>query len=194
MKTEKNKILPTTSELTKALQKEKYRSKYLKLLKSTLFVLIVVIAISSLLATLIFPVLEISGNSMEPTLIEGNIVLCIKKSKFKSGDIIVFYYNNHILVKRIIGLPGDWIDIDSEGNVFVNDKILKEPYIKEKTIGEYDIELPYQVPEESYFIMGDERESSIDSRNSLIGTISQEEIMGKVIFKVWPIKDLKIFK
>lgn len=194
MKKEKNKILPTTNELNKIFEKEKYKSKYLKLLRSTIFILIIVIAISVLLSTLIIPVLEIKGNSMEPTLNNNNIVICIKKSKFKTGDIIAFYYNNHILVKRIIGLPGDSVDIDSEGNIFVNDKLLKEPYIKEKVIGEYDIKLPYQVPEGSYFVMGDKRENSIDSRNSLIGTISEEEIIGKIIVNVWPIKKFKIFK
>ena len=192
----KNKVLtiPNTNELVIELQKENYRSKYKRILKSTISILIIVIAVSSLVATLIFPVLEIHGNSMSPTLTEGNIVLCIKKNKFERGDIIAFYYNNRILVKRVIATSSDWVNIDDKGNIFVNDKLLKEPYVKQKELGEYDIEFPYQVAENSYFVLGDERGNSIDSRNSLIGTISNEEIIGRVILKVWPIKEFKIFK
>ena len=192
----KNKVLtiPNNNELVIELQKENYRSKYKRILKSTISILIIVIAVSSLVATLIFPVLEIHGNSMSPTLTEGNIVLCIKKNKFERGDIIAFYYNNRILVKRVIATSSDWVNIDDKGNIFVNDKLLKEPYVKQKELGEYDIEFPYQVAENSYFVLGDERGNSIDSRNSLIGTISNEEIIGRVILKVWPIKEFKIFK
>ena len=125
---------------------------------------------------------------MEPTLVSNDILLSVKKTKFKSGDIIAFYYNNRILVKRIIATSSEWVNIDSDGNVFVNDKLLDEPYIAKKAFGESDIKYPYQVPEEEYFILGDQRELSIDSRNSLIGTVAEEEIIGKVIFRLWPIK------
>lgn len=192
MKKEKEYVLPTTKELEEELLKLKYKSKYKKILKSTICTLIIVVAISSLLSTLLFPVLEIYGKSMSPTLSEGDIVLSIKKSNFKQGDIIAFYYNNKILIKRVVGVPFDWVNIDKEGNVYVNDKLLEEPYVKEKSYGETDIEYPYQVPEDSYFVLGDERLSSIDSRNTIIGAIPKENIIGKIIFKLWPIKNICI--
>lgn len=180
--------LPTTNELETELNREKYKSKYNKLLKSTIYALIIVIAISVLVATLLFPVLQIYGKSMAPTLIENDIVVSVKKLTFEKGDIIAFYYNNRILVKRVIGTSSDWVNIDEEGNVFVNDKLLDEPYIEKKAYGEVDIKFPYQVPEGSYFVLGDDREASVDSRSSVIGSIKQEEIIGKIIFNVWPLK------
>jgi len=193
-KIKKELIIPTKEELEKEILREKYKSKYKKTLKSTIYALIIVISISSLLSTLLFPVLEIYGKSMNPTLIEKDIVLCIKKSNFKRGDIIAFYYNNKILIKRVIGVSSDWINIDKEGNVYVNDILLEESYIKEKSYGESDIKYPYQVPDDSYFILGDERKTSIDSRNKQVGTIRKEDIIGKIIFKLWPIKRIGITK
>lgn len=187
-------VLPTTSQLKEELNRERYKSRYKTLLKSTIYVLLIVIAISVLVATLFFPVLQIYGKSMEPTLSEGEIVVSVKSQELKSGDIIAFYYNNRILIKRIVATSSQWVNIDEEGNVFVNDKLLKEPYLEKTSIVESDISYPYQVPEESYFVLGDERELSIDSRNSQIGAISQEDIIGKVIFKVWPIKKIGIIK
>ena len=186
--------IPTTAQLEKELYREKYRFRYKKILKSTIYVLIIVVAISVLVATLMFPVLRIYGSSMSPTLDNNDIVLGIKKSKFVQGDIIAFYYNNRILVKRVIATSSDWVNIDSHGNVFVNDRLLDELYVEEKSYGEVDISFPYQVPEGSYFILGDQRKISIDSRSFLIGTVSEEEIIGKVIFRVWPIKYLGIIK
>lgn len=183
-------ILPTTSQLEQELKREKYKFRYKKLLKNTISALLIVIALSVLAATLVFPVLQIYGNSMKPTLVEDDIVVSVKKSNFETGDIIAFYYNNRILVKRIIATPLDWVRVDEEGNVYVNSILINEPYLKNKALGESDIEYPYQVPEKEYFVMGDERELSIDSRNSTIGTISEEDIIGKIIFKVWPIKKL----
>jgi len=195
-KTNKQKSLdlPTTKDLENQLNQEKYNFKYKKILKSTIYALIIVASISTLAATLIFPVLRIYGSSMSPTLIEGDIVISIKKTKFKKGDIIAFYYNNHILVKRVIATSSDWVNIDLEGNIYINNKLIEENYIEEKSFGESNIEFPYQVPEGTYFILGDKRNISIDSRNSLIGTIPQEEIIGKIIFRVWPLKRLEIIK
>jgi len=184
--------IPTKEEIEKELTREKYKLKYKKTLKSTIYTLLIVVAISSLLSTLLFPVLEIYGKSMSPTLTEKDIVLCIRKTNFKRGDIIAFYYNNKILIKRVIGISSDWINIDEEGNIYVNNILLEEPYIKEKYYGESDIEYPYQVPEESYFVLGDERTSSIDSRSTIIGTVPKENIIGKIIFKLWPIKNIGI--
>jgi len=190
--TEKELTLPTTSQLEKELKRVKFNSRYKKLLKSTVYVILIVVALSVLVATLFLPILQIYGNSMEPTLSEGNIVVAVKKSDFKSGDIIAFYYNNRILVKRIVAKSSEWVNIDEDGNVFINDKLLDEPYLKEKYYGEVDIEFPYQVPEDTYFVLGDERKLSVDSRNSEIGCISSEDIIGKVIFNVWPIKEFGI--
>lgn len=191
---QKSLELPTTKDLEKQLNQEKYNFKYKRILKSTIYALIIVASISTLAATLIFPVLRIYGSSMSPTLIEGDIVISIKKTKFKKGDIIAFYYNNHILVKRVIATSSDWVNIDLEGNIYINNKLIEENYIEEKSFGESNIEFPYQVPEGTYFILGDKRNISIDSRNSLIGTIPQEEIIGKIIFRVWPLKRLEIIK
>lgn len=193
-KNKKELYIPKLEELENEIEREKYKLKYKKTLKSTINTLIIVVAISSLLSTLLFPVLKIYGKSMTPTLIEGDIVLCVKKSNFEHGDIIAFYYNNRILIKRVIGVSSDWINIDEEGNVYVNDILLEEPYIEEKSYGETDIEYPYQVPENSYFVLGDSRSSSIDSRNSIVGTIPKENVIGEILIKLWPIKRIGITK
>lgn len=186
--------LPTTSQLEKELEREKYKFRYNKLLKNTFSILIIVVAVSVLISTMLFPVLQIYGKSMEPTLVKDDIVVSVKKSNFEYGDVIAFYYNNRILVKRVIATSGDWVKIDDKGNVYVNDTLLIEDYVEEKALGESDIEYPYQVAEGTYFVLGDERKSSIDSRNSTIGTIEEDEIIGKVVLKVWPIKSFGIIK
>lgn len=187
-------VIPTKDELEEELTREKYKIKYKKTLKSTIYSLIIVISISSLLSTLLFPVLEIYGKSMNPTLSEGNIVLSVKKTNIKRGDIIAFYHNNKILIKRIIGVSSDWINIDKEGNVSVNDTLLEEPYLKEKNKGESNIKYPYQVPDDTYFVLGDTRSSSIDSRTKEIGTIPKDNVIGKIIFRLWPIKEIGLIK
>lgn len=186
----KETYIPTSEELEKELLREKYKTKYKKTLRSTIYALIIVVSISSLLSTFLFPVLEIYGTSMKPTLSEGELVLCLRKSNLKKGDIIAFYYNNKILIKRVIGVSSDWINIDKEGNIYVNNTLVEEPYIKEKSYGNPDIEYPYQVPEESYFVLGDERIESIDSRNSKIGSISKKDVIGKIIVKIWPLNKI----
>lgn len=180
--------MPTTSQLEQELHRERYKFRYKKLLSSTVYTLLIVVAISVLVATLIFPVLQIYGKSMSSTLKENDIVVSVKQSKFEQGDIIAFYYNNRILVKRVIATSSEWVNIDEDGNVFVNDKLLNEPYIEEKYLGETDIKYPYQVPEGSYFVLGDERELSIDSRVSEISSVKEEDIIGRIVFRVWPIK------
>lgn len=171
-----------------------YRKRYYRILRSTLSTLITVAAVAVLVATLWMPVLKIYGASMSPTLTDGEIILSRKTSKFVPGDIVAFYYNNKILVKRVIGRAGDWIDIDEEGTVYVNQIELKEPYLTEKALGECDIELPYQVPDGRIFVMGDHRSVSVDSRSSAIGCISQEQIVGRITFRVWPLKRLGVLK
>ena len=173
-------------ELESELKRERYRARYIYTIRSTIFTLITVAAIAVLVAVLLLPVLRIYGSSMNPTLAEEDIVLSLKSNDFKTGDIIAFYYNNKILVKRVIANPGEWVDIDKDGNVYVNNVKLEEPYIEEKAYGETNIELPYQVPEGKIFVMGDNRLVSIDSRNTSIGCISEEQIVGKIVFRVWP--------
>lgn len=186
--------IPTKEELEEALTREKYKLKYKKTLKSTIYSLIIVISISSLLSTLLFPILEIYGKSMNPTLSEGNIVISVRKTNLKRGDIIAFYHNNKILIKRVIGVPSDWINIDKEGNVYVNDTLLEEFYLKEKNKGESNIKYPYQVPEDAYFVLGDDRLLSIDSRYKEIGTIHKDNVIGKIIFRLWPIKEIGLLR
>ena len=182
----------TINQIESELKRETYKSKYKTVLSTTIYALIIVFSLAALIATLIMPVLQISGSSMKPTLNEGEIVLSLKTKKLSTGDIVAFYHGNKILIKRVIAKSGDWINITEDGDVYVNDVLLKEPYIIKKHQGNIDIEFPYQVPEESYFVLGDERKNSIDSRNTSVGTVSKEDIIGKVIFRVWPIKKIGI--
>nr|WP_300768343.1 signal peptidase I [uncultured Acetatifactor sp.] len=183
---------PTVEQLEAELKKEQYRHNYGRVLRSTAFSLLVVAAVAVLVAVLLLPVLQINGTSMTETLQDGDIVVAISNSKFKTGDVIAFYYNNNILVKRVIAAAGDWVDIDGEGNVYVNGELLDEPYITEKAYGNCDIELPYQVPDGKCFVMGDHRATSIDSRNTAVGCISDSGVVGKIMFRVWPLEEIGI--
>lgn len=186
--------IPDVELLKKELDRVNYKTKYRSVLKSTIFMLVVVAAIAVLVATTWLPVLQIYGSSMTPTLNEGEVVVSVKGSSFEQGDLIAFYYGNKILVKRCIATPGQWVDIDEDGNVYVDGKRLNEPYVKEKAFGDCDIKLPYQVPEDRYFCMGDHRETSVDSRNSSVGCISEEQIIGRIFFRIWPLNDLDYFE
>ena len=186
--------IPDVELLKKELDRVNYKTKYRSVLKSTIFMLVVVAAIAVLVATTWLPVLQIYGSSMTPTLNEGEVVVSVKGSSFKQGDLIAFYYGNKILVKRCIATPGQWVDIDEDGNVYIDGKRLNEPYVKEKAFGDCDIKLPYQVPEDRYFCMGDHRETSVDSRNSSVGCISEEQIIGRIFFRIWPLNDLDYFE
>ena len=181
--------IPSVGVLKKELKRERYKRRFRRLLRSTVRALIVVAAGAALIATLVLPVLQIAGTSMEPSLNDGDIVLLIKKDNLKGGDLCAFYYSNKILIKRVIAAPGDYIWIEDDGTVFLNGEELDEPYVSEKALGECDVEFPYQVPENSYFLMGDHRESSVDSRSSAVGCVSEEQVVGKIEFCVWPIAD-----
>ena len=186
----RKKDFPTIEQLEREVKRENYKDNYKKTLRSTVFTLVTVSAFAILIAVLWLPVLEIYGHSMTPTLSNGNIVISLKGSSFKKGDVIAFYYNNKILVKRVIGGPGDWIDIKDNGDVYVNNKKLNEPYVSDKALGDCNIELPYQVPDERYFVMGDHRSVSVDSRNSSIGCVSDEQIVGRLLCRIWPLTKL----
>ena len=181
--------LPQLEMLEKEVKREQYRRRFKRLLRSTTNALSVVAAVAALIATLLLPVLEIAGTSMEPSLNDGDIVLLVKTDKLETGDLCAFYYSNKILIKRIIAVPGDYIWIESDGTVFLNGNELDEPYVSEKSLGECDVEFPYQVPENAYFMMGDHRETSIDSRSTVIGCVPQDQIIGKILCKFWPLKE-----
>lgn len=189
-KTTEDYKLPDSKTIAEELARENYKQRFGKSILSTVNILIVVAAIAILVAVLLLPILRIYGHSMNNTLEDGDIVVSIKGSSFETGDVIAFYYNNKILVKRVIGQPGDWIDIDQDGNVYVNQQLIDEPYINDKAFGECDIELPYQVPESRIFVMGDNRSVSVDSRSSTIGCVADEQIVGKIVFRVWPLTDI----
>ncbi len=185
--------IPDMQLIEAELQRVKYKDRYVSSLRGTVYTLIVVAAVAILVATLWLPFLRIYGTSMTPTLQDGEIICCIKTSQFQTGDIVAFYYNNKLLVKRVIGQPGDWIDMDAEGNVFVNEKKLEEPYLTEKALGDGDISMPYQVPDEKIFVLGDHRTTSVDSRHSTVGCISQEQVVGKIFIRIWPLDRIAIF-
>mgnify|MGYP002797099132 FL=1 len=183
-------VLPTVQQLEAELKREKYRGRYWKMLRGTVDVLVVVAATAVLICNLLLPILRIYGSSMTPTLVNGNIVAAVRNGTYQRGDIIAFYYNNKILVKRVIGMPGEWVDMDESGNVTIDGEPLEEPYLTEKALGECDIELPYQVPEGRYFVMGDHRSVSSDSRSSQVGCVSEEQIVGKLLFRLWPLDEI----
>lgn len=190
----KEVAIPSLEQVKREREKLKYQKEYRRTIKHVLGVLLVAAAVSVLLATVFFPILRVSGVSMEPTLEDGQVIVLEKSGKFKTGDLIGFYYKNKILLKRVIGQAGDYIDIDADGNVYVNDEKLDEPYLKDQALGECDINLPYQVPDGKIFVMGDHRSKSIDSRSKLVGCVSDEQVVGRVVFRLWPLKSIGFLK
>lgn len=182
--------LPTMEQIQQERKRLQYNKRYSSTLKSTVAVLIVVAALAILVATLWMPVFQIYGTSMSPALQEGEFVIAIKSNDLKTGDICALWYGNKLLVKRVIAGPGSWVDIDKDGNVSVDGKVLDEPYLQEKAFGDCDIELPMQVPDARWFVMGDNRATSADSRNSTVGCISEEYIVGRIEFCIWPLSEL----
>jgi len=188
MSDEKRKVpdIPSAEQLKRELERVRYIKNFRRTMLSTVSSLTVVAAVAVIVSVLFLPVLRVTGTSMTPTMMNDELIICSKRSDFKSGDIVAFYLNNKILLKRVIGVAGDVIDIDGEGNVFVNGRELDEPYLNEKAKGECDIELPYHVPENRVFVMGDHRAVSIDSRSTSVGCIADEYIIGRVIFRLYP--------
>ena len=181
--------LPTIQQLEAERNRLRSKNRYNRTLRSTVAILVVVAALAVLVATLWMPVLRIYGTSMFPTLADGQVVITVKTGRFRSGDNAAFYHGNKLLIKRYIAGPGQWVDIDRLGNVSIDGKALDEPYLTDKAYGETNIDLPYQVPDDRYFLMGDNREVSVDSRNTTVGCVARDQIVGKVVFRIWPLKD-----
>ena len=186
-KSEKKVLVPSLKEIQTERKRIRRGTYYRQALRGTVSVLVVVAAIAVLVTTLFLPILQISGDSMSPTLEHDEIVILFKSKDFDRGDLIGFYYQGKILLKRVIALPEDEVAIDADGNVYINGELLEEPYVTDKGLGDCDLEFPYQVPGTGYFVLGDRRSNSVDSRNSVIGAISQEDIIGKVFLRVWPL-------
>ena len=185
----KKLVNPGLDSLRAELKRVRYRQRYNSVVRSTIYILLTVAAAAVLVATLLLPVLRIYGSSMTPSLYEGDIVVSLKTTDFGRGDIISFYYNNKILVKRVIAFEGEWVNIDEEGNVYVDGQQLDEPYIDENALGECDIKLPYQVPDGRLFVMGDHRATSADSRSTTVGCVMEEQIVGRIVYRVWPVSE-----
>lgn len=184
---DKSNITVTTEQLQSELNRVNQQSKFWQLMRSSIYILIVVAACAILVAVIFLPVLRIYGTSMKPALNEGEIVVSVKGSKVEQGDILGVYYGSKLLIKRCIATERQWVEIDKDGNVYIDGVYLDEPYLTEKSLGECNIEMPYQVPDGTIFVLGDHRESSIDSRNTSVGCISTEEVVGKIIFRIWPL-------
>jgi len=178
---------PSTGEISQELAQRSRQKNTRRVLRSTVFVLLIVAAAAILLATQLLPTLKIYGASMAPTLEEGQLVTAVRGSEYRTGDVIAFYYNNKLLVKRVIAGPGEWFNLQPDGTVYVNGVRLEEPYLEERSFGSCDLTLPYQVPEEHYFVLGDQRESSVDSRLSQVGCIPREQIVGRIVFCIYPL-------
>lgn len=187
MNNNKEKLeIPSIPALKEELMREKIKREFRRAILNMAGVLIVAAALTALMATRIFVLVQINGSSMKPTLNEDEVIILRQTKAVEKGDIVGFYYGGKILLKRVMAGAGDEVDIDREGNVSVNGERIDEPYLKEKTLGKCDLEFPYEVPEGAIFVLGDNRAISMDSRIKSIGCVESDQIVGKVVFRMWP--------
>lgn len=187
-------LQPTVEQVKEEIKRVNYQRKFQRMVLNSLYTLVVVAAFSILLSTAFLPVLKIYGSSMTPTICEGEIVVVLKGTEFQQGDIVGLWYGNKLLVKRIIACPGQWVNIDPQGNVYVDELLLEEPYLQEKQLGDCNIEMPCQIQEDRFFVLGDHRSISQDSRNTVVGNIPKDQISGKVVFRIWPFEKFGTIK
>ena len=179
--------IPDLELLEAELSRSRQRARRGSVVRSTAYSLLIVAAVAVILVILVMPVLSIEGVSMETTLYDGDVVIALNNHKFKTGDVVGFYFNNEVLIKRVVATETDWVDIDKEGNVYVNNVKLDEPYVTEKAFGDCNIAFLSQVPEGACFVLGDHRATSIDSRNTSVGCISNDVVVGKLLLRIWPL-------
>jgi len=182
---------PTAEQFGKELKRRVDEMEFRKIIISAAQTLAAFAAVAVLLSTLLLPVFSVHKNSMTPTLLDGELLIFSTVGEIKRGDIIAFHYNNQVLIKRVIATAGESVDINEDGVVYINEAPLSEPYINSQSLGECDLELPLMVPERQYFVMGDNRYISTDSRVGAIGTINSEHIVGKAILRIWPIPKIR---
>lgn len=184
--------LPSLEQLEDQLRQERYKVRYRYTLRTSIYTFLGAVAAAILVAVLWMPVLRIHGSSMSPALEEGQLVVSVRSKRLRQGDVVAFYYNNKILVNRVVAGPGEWVDIDEDGNVFINGELLEEPYLAEKAFGQCDIKLPYQVPDNQYFVMGDHRAASADSRSAAVGCVPVDALVGRLLFRIWPLNTIQM--
>lgn len=190
----KSRVIPTPPVIQAEIDRLKHKEKYKRAFRSTFCLLIFCIAVVVLISALVFPVFRTHGNDMDPTLKSGQLVCAMRTTQVEPGDIICFYYNNKVLIKRVIAVGGDSVSIDWHGNVTVNNKTIDEPYLRGKSYGDCNISLPCKVPLSKLFVMGDNRSISVDSRHTEVGFVSQEQIIGKLILRIWPLDAISAIK
>ncbi len=189
----KQTLFPELEEIQNEMRRARSQSKYHQALKSTAGTIVVVAAIAVLVASIFLPVLRVTGSAMQPSFAPGNVLVAFKTRDYLPGDVCSFYYNNKLIIKRVIATGGDMLEIDEDGRVSVNGLVLEESYVPQYDLGMCDIECPFRGPDEQLFVMGDNRASSVDSRVQAFGCISKEELMGKVVLRVWPLQNFAYY-